>query len=114
MIDPTMEECMKKKTLVAVSAAIALSLFGGCTWINSGAISESKTAASGTTIHATVTSDFGLFHLTSPKDLTEKANQALLAQCQSGTMTDVQTQLNVRDFFLLVQVYKMRATAVCK
>jgi hypothetical protein len=61
-----------------------------------------------------VTSDYGLFHITSPKDLTAKANQALLSQCQSGTMTDVQTQLNVRDFFLLVQVYKMEASAICK
>lgn len=105
---------MTKKSFLAITTAIALSVFGGCTWINSGSISESNTAAAGTPIHATVTSDYGLFHITSPKDLTQKANEALLSQCQSGTMTDVQTQLNVRDFFLLVQVYKMEASAICK
>jgi len=97
-----------------MSTAIALSLFGGCTWINSGSISESNKASVGTPIRAIGTSEYGLFHITSPKDLTQKANDALLSQCQSGTMTDVQTQLNVRDFFLLVQVYKMEASAICK
>ena len=105
---------MKKNTFLAISAAISLSVFGGCTWINSGSISESNKATAGTPIHATVTSDYGLFHITSPKDLTQKTNEALMSQCQSGTMTDVQTQLNVRDFFLLVQVYKMEASAICK
>lgn len=105
---------MNRKFLLALSTVVSLSVFGGCTWINSGSISESEGAASGIPIHATVTNGYGFFHITSPKDLTQRANLALLAQCQSGTMTDVQTQLNVRDFFLLVQVYKMNASAVCK
>lgn len=110
----TLEEIMNRKSLLALSSILALSLYGGCTWINSGSISESKGASSGTPIHAAVSGDFGLFHLTSPGDLTKKANQALLSQCQSGNMTDVQTQLNVRDFFLIVQVYKMRVSAICQ
>ncbi|MDA8060011.1 MAG: hypothetical protein M0Z37_06650 [Nitrospiraceae bacterium] len=105
---------MNNKSFLAITTALALSAFGGCTWINSGSISESNKASAGTPIYATVTGDYGLFHITSPKNLTQKANEALLSQCQSGTMTDVQTQLNVRDFFLLVQVYKMEASAVCK
>lgn len=105
---------MNKKSLLILSGAIGLSLFGGCTWINSGSISESNKINAGTPIHATVTGDYGLLHITSPKDLTQRANNALLSQCQSGTMTDVQTQLSVRDYFLLVQVYKMEASAICK
>jgi hypothetical protein len=49
-----------------------------------------------------------------PSDLTSSANAALVKQCQSGMLSNVQTELSVRDWFLIVQYYTVDATAVCK
>ncbi|MHB1927470.1 MAG: hypothetical protein ACYCRD_09430 [Leptospirillum sp.] len=54
----------------------------------------------------------GLLHLTAPKDLTAKANKDLLTKCTSGRLSNVLTQLSDRDYFWIVQVYKLHATAV--
>jgi hypothetical protein len=85
----------------------------GCVSINSSAISESKGTA-GQTVHVTVSGDPGILHLTEPKDLTVQTNKALLAQCSSGRLTNIQTQLSTRDFLGIVQIYKVRATAACQ
>uniref|UniRef100_A0A7C3LSH5 Uncharacterized protein n=1 Tax=Leptospirillum ferriphilum TaxID=178606 RepID=A0A7C3LSH5_9BACT len=55
---------------------------------------------------------WGCSILTAPKDLTAKANPSLLAQCPSGRLVNVRTQLSDRDYFWIVQVYKLRTTAV--
>jgi len=59
-------------------------------------------------------SDYGVLHLSEPSSLTSDANVDLAKQCQSGRLTDVQTELSMRDWFLIVQYYTLTATAVCK
>ena len=59
-------------------------------------------------------SDYGILHLSAPGNLTSNANAALASQCQSGMITDVQTELSMRDWFAIVQYYTVTAAAVCK
>ena len=101
------------KPAIAISI-IGLGLLGGCVSLNSSSISEVSNASSGQTVKVTVSGDPGILHLVAPKDLTQKANQELLSKCSSGKLTDVQTQLSTRDFLGLVQIYKVRASAVCQ
>ncbi|AFS52673.1 hypothetical protein [Leptospirillum ferriphilum] len=105
---------MKKivPTLVLVMASIGF--LGGCVSLNSSSISDVSNASSGQPVKVTVSGDLGILHLVAPKDLTQKANQELLSKCSSGKLTDVQTQLSTRDFLGIVQIYKVRASAVCQ
>jgi hypothetical protein len=86
-------------------------LLSACVVIHSGTISES--AGGGTAVNAEY-SDYGLLHLTAPASLTSNANAALASQCQSGRISDVQTELSMRDWFLIVQYYTVTTTAVCR
>jgi len=93
---------------LVVSLGILLS---ACVVIHSGTISES--AGGGSAVKAEY-SDYGLLHLTAPSGLTSSANAALASQCQSGRISDVQTELSMRDWFLIVQYYTVTTTAVCR
>lgn len=86
-------------------------LLSACVLINSGAISEST--GGGSPVQAEY-SDYGILHLTAPANLTSNANGALAAQCQSGMLSDVQTELSMRDWFLIVQYYTVTTAARCK
>ena len=93
---------------VAVGACLSLS---GCVLIHSSAISG--TSGGGSAVTATF-SDYGILHLSEPSNLASGANADLIKRCQSGQLTDVQTELSMRDWFLIVQNYTLTANAVCK
>jgi outer membrane protein OmpA-like peptidoglycan-associated protein len=95
---------------LAVGASLSISL-SACVFIHSSTIGEST--GSGSPVTAT-DSDYGILRLSKPKGLTSAANADLLKQCQSGLLTDVQTQLSMRDWFLIVQYYTVTANAICK
>ena len=82
-----------------------------CVFIRSGSISES--AGGGTMVRAEY-SDYGILYLSAPSNLTSGANAALASQCQSGMLSDVQTELSMRDWLAIVQYYTVTAAAVCK
>lgn len=86
-------------------------LLPACVFIHSSAISER--AAGGSTVRAE-DSNYGLLHLTAPSNLTSDANAALARACQSGMLSNVQTELSMRDWLLIVQYYTVTATAECK
>jgi hypothetical protein len=86
-------------------------LASSCVFVNSSAIRESH--GNGSPINAEF-SDYGILHLTAPSSLTSDANTALAKQCQSGLLSDVQTELSTRDWFLIVQYYTVTTSAVCK
>jgi hypothetical protein len=86
-------------------------LLSACVLIHSGAISESN--GGGAAVKAEY-SDYGILHLSAPANLTSSANAALVSQCQSGMISDVQTELSMRDWFAIVQSYTVTAAAVCK
>jgi hypothetical protein len=93
-------------------AGIALALFGlsGCFYMMSGTISA--TSAHGTPVSA-ASSDWGILYLMIPNGLTTTANAQLVGQCPSGRISNVTTQLTVRDFFL-AQMYTVSATGSCQ
>ena len=95
---------------LAVGTILSISL-SACVFIHSSTIGE--TTGSGLAVRAE-DSDYGILRLTKPEGLTSTANADLLKQCQSGLLTDVQTQLSMRDWFLIVQYYTVNASAVCK
>ncbi len=93
---------------LVVGACLSLS---ACVMINSSSISES--ASGGTPVNAEY-SDYGILHLTAPSSLTSGANTALASKCQSGVLSDVQTELSMREWFFIVQYYTVSATGSCK
>jgi outer membrane protein OmpA-like peptidoglycan-associated protein len=93
-----------------VGAIFSISL-SACVMIHSSAIGQ--TTGSGEPVSAVV-SDYGILRLSKPAGLTSAANADLLKGCQSGLLTDVQTQLSMRDWFLIVQYYTVAANATCK
>jgi len=95
---------------LAVAAFLSISL-SACVFIHSSTIGQ--TTGSGSPVSA-VDSGYGILRLSKPEGLTSAANADLLKQCQSGLLTDVQTQLSMRDWFLIVQYYTVAANAVCK
>ena len=101
---------MRRITLCFLSLAIAVSL-SACVWIHSSAISEAS--GNGSPVTATY-SDYGILHLSKPADLASAANADLTKQCQSGQLTDVQTEMSMRDWFFIVQYYTIAANATCK
>jgi hypothetical protein len=101
-----------KQLKAAVGAAligISMSL-AGCIFISSSAISD-KSGSGGTPVSASA-SDWGFLLLTVPNGLTGKANAQLTSQCASGKLTDVQTELTMRNF-LLAQLYNISVDGVC-
>ncbi len=96
--------------LRTVVIGVCLSL-SACAFIQSSSISEAS--GTGSTVTAEY-SDYGVLHLSAPLNLTSEANAALAKQCQSGMLSNVQTELSMRDWFLIVQYYTVTATAVCK
>jgi hypothetical protein len=102
------------KFIVWFSRMLGVSLClvaSACVFVNSSAISESTGSGSPVKVEY---SDYGILHLIAPSDLTSAANAALVKQCQSGVLSNVQTELSMRDWFLIVQYYTVDATAVCK
>jgi outer membrane protein OmpA-like peptidoglycan-associated protein len=95
---------------LAIGAFLTVSL-SACVFIRSSTIGQST--GSGAPVSA-VDSDYGILRLTKPQGLTSTANADLVKQCQSGLLTDVQTQLSMRDWFLVVQYYTVMANAICK
>ena len=94
--------------MLAVGLCLSLS---ACVLIHSSAISESS--GGGSPVGATH-SDYGILRLSKPEGLTSAANADLVRQCQSGLLTDVQTELSMRDWFLIVQYYTLTVNAICK
>jgi outer membrane protein OmpA-like peptidoglycan-associated protein len=86
-------------------------VLSACVLIRSSAISESS--GGGSPVGATH-SDYGILRLSKPEGLTSAANADLVRQCQSGLLTDVQTELSMRDWFLIVQYYTLTVNAICK
>jgi hypothetical protein len=99
-----------EKLCRVVAVGIFLSV-SGCVFVHSSAISEST--GSGSAVSAEY-SDYGILHLIAPSGLTSNANAALVRQCQSGMLSGVQTELSMRDWFLIVQYYTVTASGVCK
>ncbi len=91
------------------TAGVCLML-SACVLIHSGSISESN--GGGNAVRSAY-SDYGILYLSAPANLTSGANAALASQCQSGMITDVQTELSMRDW-LIVQYYTVTTAAVCK
>jgi hypothetical protein len=95
---------------LGVGAAVAAMLsLAGCFSVVSSSIENRS--ADGVVIHG-YAHDTTILHLTKPLHLTQTADSALLSQCPSNHMTNVQTELQVRDFFV-VQMYTIEATAIC-
>src|SRR6266403_709147 len=86
-------------------------LLSACVFVDASAISDSTSG--GSAINADYR-DYGILHLTAPSNLTSTANATLAKQCQSGMLSDVQTELSMRDWFLIVQYYTVTTAAVCK
>lgn len=102
---------LEKQALAGIALA-SFALFGGCVSIESGTISESHTASTGTVVHATTSQDGFLEIFGTNKD-TSQANKALASQCTGSRLTDVVDQVSKRDVLLLVQIYTIRAQGVC-
>ncbi len=95
---------------LACSMAFAL-LLSACVFVHSSTIGQ--TTGGGSAVSAT-DSDYGILRLSKPEGLTSAANADLVKQCPSGLLTDVQTQLSMRDWLLIVQYYTVTANAICK
>jgi hypothetical protein len=95
-------------------AGIALALFGlsGCFYMMSGTISSTSGTVGPNTPVSAASSDWGILYLMIPNGLTTTANAQLVSQCPSGRISNVTTQLSVRDFFL-AQMYTVSATGNC-
>ncbi len=98
------------KLLIVAGLAVAGMGMAGCVLINSSTISSS--AAKGTSVSASA-SDWGILHLTIPDGLTSNVNNQLMSECASGKLSNVDTELNTREFFL-AQLYTVSATADCQ
>lgn len=98
-----------KVWMIAPIAAAAMSL-AGCVVLRSSSISD--TSGKGTPVSAQA-SDMGYLYLVAPGNVTDAAAGKLMVACPSGKLTDVQTQLSVRDFLGIVQAYEADANGVC-
>ena len=101
---------MIKRLSQVLAAAACLSL-SACVVLNSSSISESS--GGGSPVMAEY-SDYGILHLTAPSTLTANANTALAGKCQSGQLSDVQTELATREWFGIVQYYTITVNGNCK
>jgi outer membrane protein OmpA-like peptidoglycan-associated protein len=81
------------------------------TWVFIKSSTISDRSGGGQTVTASY-SDYGILGLTAPYGITTKVNSQLVSQCPNGELTNVQTELSMRNF-LLVQLYNVTATAIC-
>jgi hypothetical protein len=95
--------------LVAPLALAAMAL-SGCIFLRSSSISDS--AGKGNPVSAQA-SDMGYLLLVPPGDVTQVAADQLMTSCASGKLTDVQTEMSMRNFFSIVQQYTVTANGVC-
>ena len=95
-------------------AGIALALFGlsGCFFMMSGTISSNSGSVGTNTPVSASSTDWGILYLMIPNGLTATANTQLVGQCPTGRISNVATQLTVRDFFV-AQMYTVSATGNC-
>jgi hypothetical protein len=95
-------------------AGIALALFGlsGCFYMMSGTISSNSGSVGTNTPVSASSTDWGILYLMIPNGLTQTANTQLVGQCPTGRISNVATQLTVRDFFV-AQMYTVSATGNC-
>lgn len=96
--------------MVPWMAAASLAL-GGCLFFQSASISDSA-GKGGNPVHAEA-SDMGWLMLVVPQNLTQAAADQLVSQCASAKISDVQTELKVRNWFGIVQVYDATANGAC-
>ena len=102
-----------KRRLFLLALGFSLTA-SGCVFVQSGAIlDESEHQSPANVVETTEHGSLGVLHLTAPSHLTERANQSLLSQCPSKRMENLKDQLTVRDYFLIVQLYTLRAQADC-
>lgn len=101
---------MIKRLSQTLVVTVCLSL-SACVMLNSSSISESS--GGGSPVSAEY-SDYGILHLTAPATLTSNANTALASKCQSGQLSDVQTELSTREWFGIVQYYTITTNGNCK
>jgi hypothetical protein len=95
--------------MIAPIAASALML-SGCIFMQSSSISDS--AGKGNAVSAQA-SDLGYILLVPPGNVTQMAADQLVNQCASGKVTNVQTELTVRNFLSIVQDYQASANGIC-
>ena len=98
-----------KAWMIAPIAAASLSL-AGCVVLRSSSISDAS--GKGSPVNA-LASDMGYLYLVAPGDVTDVAAGKLVGGCPSGKITDVQTQMSMRDFLGIVQYYEVNANGVC-
>jgi outer membrane protein OmpA-like peptidoglycan-associated protein len=94
-----------------VGCAVISLWMSACVFVRSSTIGQ--TTGAGSAVSASH-SDYGILLLSEPQGLTAAAHSELAKQCPSGLLTDVQTQLSVRDWFFIVQYYTVDANAICK
>ncbi len=90
-------------------AMVAVSV-SGCVFLRSASISDSIGKGNAVSAQA---SDNGYLVLIAPSNVTQAAADQLVSQCPSGKVTNVQTELTLRDFFGIVQSYEATANGVC-
>ncbi len=98
---------------LTICLAGGAAFLSGCVFIPSSTLSDTPPAPGAKTVRVVEEGDLGVLHLTAPKDLTTRAGADLLAQCPSGRLVNVRTQLSNRDWVGIVQDYKLRAQADC-
>src|SRR5882762_3550814 len=95
--------------------AIAIPLLVSCVTVSSCVLLRSSTisdpSGNGQPVSAQL-GDYGIVHLTVPEHLTPAVNSHLVGQCPSGILTNVRTELSMRDF-LIIQWYTVSGNAVC-
>ncbi len=101
---------MKSRTLIAISLSVISMALSGCVLIESSSITGRPGA--GKTV-STSASDFGILGLTLPNALTTTANSQLATQCQNGKLSNVQTELSMRNF-IVAQLYDVSVSGVCE
>jgi hypothetical protein len=99
------------KFLLISALAVAGMSLSGCIMIRSSSISDSV-GKGGTAVTGTA-SDMGYLWLIPPQNLTQNAASQLVGGCSTGKLNDVVTEMNVRDFLGIVQMYEVDATGVC-
>ena len=82
--------------------AIAIPLLVSCVTVSSCVLLRSSTisdrSGNGQSVSARL-GDYGIVRLTVPEHLTPDVNSKLVAQCPSGMLTNVRTELSMREFF---------------
>ena len=102
---------MKKNPLAFLLVGIVFS--SGCVSIHSSSVTERLPVENSVTVRVVEEGDLGVLHLTSPQDLTNRADVSLLGKCPSGRLVNVRTQLSDRDWLGIVQDYKLRVEGEC-